>query len=99
MDCEDERHLTGPEIHEGDALAADASNGTRKHGNAEAGGHMGVIIGSRAQDAVWAQSVAWLEKRSARAAGKTRRRPSAKLAKAPRRKKSTESGAGNTGKK
>ena len=63
------------------------------------GGHMGVIIGSRAQDAVWAQSVAWLEKRSARAAGKTRRRPSAKLAKAPRRKKSTESGAGNTGKK
>jgi polyhydroxyalkanoate synthase len=31
------------------------------------GGHMGVIIGSKAQDAVWAESVEWLAKRSTKA--------------------------------
>jgi polyhydroxyalkanoate synthase len=29
-----------------------------------AGGHMGVIIGSKAQGAVWAQSAEWLAERS-----------------------------------
>jgi len=43
------------------------------------GGHMGVIIGSRAQDAVWAESAAWLAQRSAvpaaaRKLGATRKR-------------------------
>ena len=36
------------------------------------GGHMGVIIGSKARDAVWAQSAEWLAERSA--AGKPRRK-------------------------
>jgi polyhydroxyalkanoate synthase len=31
------------------------------------GGHMGVIIGSKAQNAVWAESVEWLAKRSGKA--------------------------------
>jgi poly[(R)-3-hydroxyalkanoate] polymerase subunit PhaC len=34
------------------------------------GGHMGVIIGSKATTAVWAESVEWLARRSARASGK-----------------------------
>ena len=54
---------------------------------------MGVIIGSRAQDAVWAQSVAWLEKRSARAAVK----PDGALGEISQstlQEKSTESGLG-----
>ena len=33
------------------------------------GGHMGVIIGSKAQDAVWAESVEWLARRSSRKPG------------------------------
>jgi polyhydroxyalkanoate synthase len=37
------------------------------------GGHMGVIIGSRAQSAVWAESVAWLAKRSGEGKAGTRR--------------------------
>ena len=36
------------------------------------GGHMGVIIGSKAQDAVWAESIEWLAKRSAKAKNKVR---------------------------
>lgn len=34
------------------------------------GGHMGVILGSRAQKAVWAESVEWLAQRSAPARAK-----------------------------
>jgi polyhydroxyalkanoate synthase len=37
------------------------------------GGHMGVIIGSKAQDAVWAESVEWLAKRSQAKANKPKR--------------------------
>ena len=40
------------------------------------GGHMGVIIGSKAQDAVWAQSAAWLAQRSGVKRQKTARRKS-----------------------
>jgi polyhydroxyalkanoate synthase len=36
------------------------------------GGHMGVIIGSKAQNAVWAESVEWLAKRSAGVKKKSR---------------------------
>jgi len=36
------------------------------------GGHMGVIIGSKAQNAVWAESVEWLAERSAAAPPKTK---------------------------
>lgn len=36
------------------------------------GGHMGVIIGSKAQDAVWAQSVQWLSGRSGATRAKAR---------------------------
>jgi polyhydroxyalkanoate synthase len=36
------------------------------------GGHMGVIIGSKAQSAVWAESVEWLAKRSSHAKLKTK---------------------------
>jgi polyhydroxyalkanoate synthase len=45
------------------------------------GGHMGVIIGSKAQDAVWAESAEWLARRSRPAPRKkpaARRRKSAK---------------------
>jgi polyhydroxyalkanoate synthase len=38
------------------------------------GGHMGVIIGSKAQNAVWAESVDWLAKRSGAAPAKAKRR-------------------------
>jgi len=48
------------------------------------GGHMGVIIGSKAQDAVWAQSVAWLAQRSAATPPKRRRRPAGPATSAPR---------------
>lgn len=41
------------------------------------GGHMGVIIGSKAQNAVWAESVEWLAKRSAKTPAKARRRSGA----------------------
>lgn len=57
------------------------------------GGHMGVIIGSKAQQAVWAQSADWLAERSARAARKGasgRKAPARKkAARRPRRKKSS----------
>lgn len=42
------------------------------------GGHMGVIIGSKAQDAVWAESVEWLAERSAAAPAKTKARAKTK---------------------
>ena len=50
------------------------------------GGHMGVIIGSKAQGAVWAETAAWLAPRSAAVTGrkKTRRRATAR----PRRTRS-----------
>ena len=62
------------------------------------GGHMGVIIGSKAQDAVWAQSVEWLALRSAITPPKQRRRPagpakSAPRAKRPRKKVARKRGA------
>jgi len=46
------------------------------------GGHMGVIIGSKAQNAVWAESVEWLAKRSAKA--KKKSRPGKKVEEKPR---------------
>ena len=42
------------------------------------GGHMGVIIGSKAQNAVWAESAQWLAERSAEAKPKARRKTKAK---------------------
>ena len=51
------------------------------------GGHMGVIIGSKAQNAVWAQSADWLAKRSGAKAAARRTAPARKkAAKRPRRK-------------
>ncbi|MCB1846970.1 MAG: alpha/beta fold hydrolase [Halieaceae bacterium] len=52
------------------------------------GGHMGVIIGSKAQNAVWAQSADWLAQRSgAKAAARRGKAPARKkAAKRPRRK-------------
>ncbi len=41
------------------------------------GGHMGVIIGSKAQNAVWAESVDWLAKRSGAAPARAKRRKTA----------------------
>ena len=49
------------------------------------GGHMGVIIGSKAQDAVWAESVEWLAKRSGAAPAKSGKR-AATGAKKPKRR-------------
>lgn len=46
------------------------------------GGHMGVIIGSKAQNAVWAQSVEWLAKRSAATAAKPKKPTGSKPKKA-----------------
>lgn len=45
------------------------------------GGHMGVIIGSKAQNAVWSESVAWLAERSAATTGKKVRRNRKRVAK------------------
>jgi len=42
------------------------------------GGHMGVIIGSKAQNAVWAESVEWLSSRSGQAKVKARAKTPAK---------------------
>ena len=51
------------------------------------GGHMGVIIGSKAQNAVWAQSADWLAKRSGAKAAARRKAPARKKsAKRSRRK-------------
>jgi polyhydroxyalkanoate synthase len=59
------------------------------------GGHMGVIIGSKAQNAVWAQSADWLAQRSARAGSRATSRRKAptrkKAAKRPRRKQAAGS--------
>jgi len=48
------------------------------------GGHMGVIIGSKAQDAVWAQSAQWLAKRSGAAPARAARRRAVAAKPAPR---------------
>ncbi len=48
------------------------------------GGHMGVIIGSKAQNAVWAQSVEWLAQRSGATPPKARGRAAAAVKPAPR---------------
>jgi len=59
------------------------------------GGHMGVIIGSKAQNAVWAESVDWLAKRSGAAPAKAKRRkagsarPARRPAKAKAKAKAT----------
>jgi polyhydroxyalkanoate synthase len=42
----------------------DLVGSTDKHFEIAPGGHMGVILGSRAQHAVWASSANWLDKRS-----------------------------------
>ena len=42
------------------------------------GGHMGVIIGSKAQNAVWAESIEWLARRSAKTPAKAKRKASVK---------------------
>lgn len=55
------------------------------------GGHMGVIIGSKAQKAVWAESVEWLAERSAQAPAAGRARAKAKpKAKAKAQAKATK---------
>ena len=59
------------------------------------GGHMGVIIGSKAQNAVWAESVDWLAKRSSHVQPKPRRKLAKKAgpktrAKSPVRAKKTK---------
>jgi polyhydroxyalkanoate synthase len=51
------------------------------------GGHMGVIIGSKAQDAVWAQSVEWLAHRSAATPPRARRRAAGPAKSSPRSKR------------
>lgn len=51
------------------------------------GGHMGVIIGSKAQNAVWAESVEWLARRSGKQSARAPRRPAAKSKTAAARKK------------
>jgi polyhydroxyalkanoate synthase len=55
------------------------------------GGHMGVIIGSKAQNAVWAESVEWLASRSgvAKVKAKARRKARTKVKPRARAKKKT----------
>jgi polyhydroxyalkanoate synthase len=50
------------------------------------GGHMGVIIGSKAQNAVWAESAEWLAKRSSKTPSRATRKVR-KAAKHPSRSK------------
>jgi polyhydroxyalkanoate synthase len=47
------------------------------------GGHMGVIIGSKAQNAVWAESVEWLAKRSGKAPARKARKAKSRRRKPP----------------
>ena len=66
------------------------------------GGHMGVIIGSKAQKAVWAESVEWLAERSAQAPASGRARAKAKpkaKAKAQAKKKAKTKIKAKTGPK
>lgn len=72
--------LVPPEVASGiiDVVASDD-----KEFRAAPGGHMGVIIGSKAQKAVWSDSADWLAKRSGV------RRPAKKRATARRRKAQT----------
>ena len=55
------------------------------------GGHMGVIIGSKAQNAVWAESAEWLAERSAAAPRKKpagrKRKPAVKTKARPKAKR------------
>ncbi|MCZ6830714.1 MAG: alpha/beta fold hydrolase [Gammaproteobacteria bacterium] len=53
------------------------------------GGHMGVIIGSKAQNAVWAQSAEWLAKRSGKAPARAKRKARTTAKARPRRNKKT----------
>ena len=50
------------------------------------GGHMGVIIGSKAQTAVWAESVEWLASRSAKKSPGARRKGGARAGRGTRKK-------------
>ena len=50
------------------------------------GGHMGVIIGSRAQNAVWAETVEWLSTRSGKSPARKGATRKARAGKAPARK-------------
>jgi len=61
------------------------------------GGHMGVIIGSRAQDAVWAESAAWLAQRSAVPAAA--RKPGATRKRAVKKQAPARSGRAGRGRK
>jgi polyhydroxyalkanoate synthase len=56
------------------------------------GGHMGVIIGSKAQSAVWAESVEWLAKRSSHVKSKSNSKP--KTRRKPVRKAAKKASAG-----
>tara|TARA_R110001599_G_scaffold353742_2_gene596108 strand:- start:105145 stop:106452 length:1308 start_codon:yes stop_codon:yes gene_type:complete len=54
------------------------------------GGHMGVIIGSKAQSAVWAESVEWLAQRSSHTKPKPKPKPKPKARRRPVRKAATK---------
>ncbi len=58
------------------------------------GGHMGVIIGSKAQDAVWAESVEWLAARSGKAPVGKAGKAAARKARPRRKKPAKRAGAG-----
>jgi len=58
------------------------------------GGHMGVIIGSKAQDAVWAESVEWLSTRSGLAPKKAAKKAARKAKQTSRSKSPAKNSAG-----
>jgi polyhydroxyalkanoate synthase len=58
------------------------------------GGHMGVIIGSKAQDAVWAESVEWLSTRSGLAPAKAAKKAARKAKQTSRSKSPAKNSAG-----
>ena len=58
------------------------------------GGHMGVIIGSKAQSAVWAESVEWLAKRSSHTKPKSKPRSKPEARRKPARKAAKKASAG-----
>ncbi|MEH6585997.1 MAG: alpha/beta fold hydrolase [Halioglobus sp.] len=67
--------LVPPEVAE---RSVDIVASTDKEFRVVPGGHMGVIIGSKAQGAVWAESADWLEKRSQSKPLKVKRKPATK---------------------
>ncbi len=56
------------------------------------GGHMGVIIGSKAQNAVWAETVDWLATRSGKAKVKAKARRKARTKVKPRARAKRKTG-------